>query len=214
MKRNWWLMALVVLLMGAVACQRGQKAELSYHGPVELSVKKGETIPGTQITYLGIGPQGAEVLISGQKAVKQKGDSLDWKGSPVDGVDLDLSLRALWFDEESLHCGGVFTIKVKDPAPSPVPLPSEGPLKYKALVSYWVKKGDFIPGTTVKYAGQEEEGAKLEGVEGYPYRKTADSIVWTGKLRDRVYILLNVRVVHFDGSSLKVAGTAEIMISP
>ena len=211
---RWWLLSLLMLLVLALSCQGEQKGELSYSGPLELGVKKGEALPGTQIVYAGVGPLGAEVLIAGQKAVKQKGDSLDWKSSPVEGVDLDLSLRVLWFDEDTLHCGGIFSVKVKDPAPTPAPLPPDVPLKYKALVSYWVKKGNFIPGTTVRYAGQEEEGARLEGVEGYPFRKTADSIVWTGKLRDRVYIQLNVRVVHFDSLSLKVAGTAEILIVP
>jgi len=207
-------MGIAILALLAAACQGGQKSELSYNGPLELGVKKGENLPGTQITYLGVGAQGAEVLIAGQKAVKQKGDSLDWTGSLIEGVDLKLNLRVLWFDEGTLHCGGVFNVKVKDPAPSPAPLPSDVRLKYTALVSYWVKRGDFIPGTTVKYAGKEEEGAKLEGIEGYPYRKVADSIVWTGKLREGVYLKLNVRVIHFDSASLKVAGTAEIFIGP
>jgi len=212
MKVLKWLA--VLLLIAIASCQVTPGKDLVYKGPVELSVKKGETFPGTQITFLGGSSKGAEVLIAGQKAVKQKGDSLDWKGTVLPNVDLELALRVLWFNEDSLHCGGFVTIKVKEPSPVAMGVPSEVPIKYSAPVTYWVKKGDFIPGTTVKYVGKEEEGAKLEGVEGYPYRKTADSIVWEGKLRDGIYLQLNVRVLHFDGSSLQVGGMAKLLIQP
>jgi len=201
----------IVFTMGA--CQGSSEGELSYGGPLEISVKRGETLPGTEISYAGKGPQGAQVFIGGQKAIKQKGDSLDWEGSPVPGAELKLNLRILWFDDETMHCGGIFTFKVKEPAPSPEPLPSDVKLKYTSLVSYQVKRGEFIPGTTVRFIGKSDQGAQLEGVEGYPYRKMADSIVWTGRLREGVHLRLNVRVVYFNDSTLRVAGTAEIIVT-
>ena len=72
----------------------------------------------------------------------------------------------------------------------------------------------LIPGTLYRYAGVNDEGAELDGVEGYRYRKSGDSIVWSGKLRDRVYLDLHVRVIQYDEKGLRVGGIATILISP
>jgi len=52
----------------------------------------------------------------------------------------------------------------------------------------------------------------MGGVEGYAYRKVGDSIFWEGSLRDGVYLRLDVRVVQFDDSGLRVTGLATIWI--
>jgi hypothetical protein len=61
---------------------------------------------------------------------------------------------------------------------------------------------------------QVEEGIELEGVEGYPYRKFGDSIVWEGKLREKVFLQLNVRILLITESSITVAGTATVFLTP
>jgi hypothetical protein len=207
-----------LLLVGVVSCGPSSgkgSVELAYTAPVEVSVKAGENLPGTSIRYVGKSEKGAEVLIAGQHAFKQKGDSLDWKGDPVEGASVDLSLRILRFTEDTLHLVGTGKVVVRQPNPQPAFIQTDWPLKFtNAPVTYGVARNEYIPGTTVEYLGKEEEGAHLGGIDGYPYRKGADSILWEGKIREKVYLRLNVRVLYIGENSLRVGGTADIWIVP
>ena len=224
MKSGGWkrrlkvFIALGLLLVGVVSCDLGSgkgPVELTYTAPVEISVKAGENLPGTSIRYVGQSEKGAEVLIAGQHAFKQKGDSLDWKGDPVEGASVDLSMRILWFTEDALHLVGTGKVVVRQPDPQPAFIQTDWPLKFtNAPVTYGVARNEYIPGTTIEYLGKEEEGAHLGGIDGYPYRKGADSILWDGKLREKVYLRLNVRVLYIGENSLRVGGTANIWIVP
>jgi hypothetical protein len=216
-KRTIILIVLGLLLSFLPACQRktpGGPVELLYIAPFETGIDRDSNLPGTGIRYLGLSDKGAEILIDDQAAFKQKGDSLDWKGNPVENVDLDLSLRVLWVTEQTLYVGGTANATVRDPLPATAFIP-EVPVSYSnAPVTYRVEKGDAIPGTLVKYVGKAEEGAELSGVEGYAYRKLGDSIVWTGKIRERAFLELNVRVVFITDDFIRVAGTATLSLTP
>jgi hypothetical protein len=207
-----------LLLVGVVSCGPSSgkgSVELAYTAPVEVSVKAGENLPGTSIRYVGKSEKGAEVLIAGQHAFKQKGDSLDWKGDPVEGASVDFSLRILRFTEDTLHLVGTGKVVVRQPDPQPAFIQTDWPLKFtNAPVTYGVARNEYIPGTTVEYLGKEEEGAHLGGIDGYPYRKGADSILWEGKIREKVYLRLNVRVLYIGENSLRVGGMADIWIVP
>ena len=212
------LIILGLLLSILPACQRqpeGGPLELIYTAPFETGIEKGSDLPGTNIHYVGLSDKGAEVLIDDQTAFKQKGDSIGWKGNPIGNVDLNLSLRVLWVTEDTLYVGGTARATVRDPAPEAASIPTEPPVKYSsAPVTYQVKKDDCIPGTLVKYVGKSEEGIELSGVEGYPYRKLGDSIVWEGKLRDKVFLQLNVRVLFITEDFINVTGTAALLLTP
>ena len=211
------LVVLGLLLSFLPTCQRkppGGPLELLYTAPFETGIEKGSDLPGTGIRYVGLSDKGAEILIDDQTAFKQKGDSLGWKGNPVENVDLDLSLRVLWFTEETLYVGGAAKATIRDPMPEVASIP-EVPVKYSnAPVTYRVEKGDSIPGTLVKYVGKAEEGIELSGVEGYPYRKLGDSVVWEGKLREKAFLRLNVRVFFIAEDFIRVAGTAALLLAP
>jgi hypothetical protein len=216
---RWKIFAVLrLLLVGVVSCGPGSgkgSVELAYTAPVEISVKAGENLPGTSIRYVGKSEKGAEVLIAGQHAFKQNGDSLDWKGDPVEGASVDLSLRILRFTEDTLYLVGTGKVVVRQPNPQPAFIQTDWPLKFaNAPVTYGVARNEYIPGTTVEYLGKEEEGAHLGGIDGYPYRKGADSILWEGKIREKVYLRLNVRVLYIGENSLRVGGTADIWIVP
>ena len=217
-KKMITLVVLGLLLSFLPACQRqpeGGPLELIYIAPFETGIERGSDLPGTGIRYLGLSDKGAEILIDDQTAFKQKGDSLGWKGNPVGNVDLNLSLRVLWVTEETLYVGGTARATVRDPMPEAASIPTEPPVKYSsAPVTYQVKKGDYIPGALVKYVGKHEEGIELSGVEGYPYRKLGDSIVWEGKLREKVFLQLNVRVLFTAEDFIRVAGTATLLLAP
>ncbi len=216
-KRTIVLVVLGLLLAFLPTCQRKLPSgpwELLYTAPFEAGIEKGSNLPGTGIRYVGLSDKGAEILIDDQAAFKQKGDSIGWKGNPVENVHLDLSLRVLWVTEETVYVGGTAKTTVRDPRPEAASIP-EVPVRYSnAPVTYRVEKGDSIPGTLVKYVGKAEEGIELSGVEGYPYRKLGDSIVWKGKLREKVFLQLNVRVVFIAEDFIRVAGTATLSLTP
>ncbi len=220
MKRKAITLVVLGLLLSFLlpACQRQPEdgpLELLYIAPFETGIERGSYLPGTGIRYVGLSDKGAEMLIDDQAAFKQKGDSLGWKGSPVQNVELDLSLRVLWVTEETIYVGGTAKATVSDPLPVAASVPTEPPVKYSsAPVSYKVNKDDYIPGTLVKYVGKHEEGAELSGVEGYPYRKLGDSVVWEGKLREGVFLQLNVRVLFIAEGFINVTGTAAILLTP
>lgn len=207
---------LVFLLFSILGCLAGQGNQpldrLVYKLPTALTVHVGSELPGTGIRYERMGKDGAEVTIRGQPALKRKGDSLDWSGSPVPGVSVDLRQRVAWYTEEDLHLVGTAKVIVDGVKPQPVTGPSTSPIKYAGPVVYSVNKGNPIPGSTVVFGGQGPEGVRLEGVQGYPYRKAGDSILWEGVLRDGVRIRLDVRVLQFDDKTLRVGGLVTLWI--
>jgi len=206
-------LALLSLLWISLSCQSGEQGDwLVYSGPVEVSVEAGHSIPGTDLHYVGETDRGAEVRIGGQKAIRRTGDSLDYEGRPAQGVKMKLALRVAWFDEAKLHSVGTVGLSIRRPTPQEMRIATASPLRHAVPVMYWVAKGDLIPGTTISYQGKADQGAKLGGVEGYPYRKAADSILWEGKLRDNVWLKLDLRTGFFDDERLQVAGLATMWV--
>jgi hypothetical protein len=74
--------------------------------------------------------------------------------------------------------------------------------------------GQTIPGTTLVYAGETDQGAAFSGTAQYPYRALGDSLIWLGQLRGNVYVRHNLRVVTYSANSLTLGGTAEIWVVP
>jgi len=206
-----------LLVMGLLAClpwQPSPQGALVYAGPSEQSIPAGDFLPGTEIQYVRMTEEGAELLIEGQRAVKKKGDSLDWDGHPLPGVTLTLRQRIVWFTEEKLHVAGAARLTIREPQPTPISFPEDLPVIYKLPVSYNVKRGERIPGTTIGYVGSTEKGAELDGIEGYPYRRIADSILWEGKLLEGAFLKLTIRVAFFNDEQLQVVGLATIGLIP
>ncbi len=207
------LYAAAALFVGCLRRPHLAPGSLLYKGPTELSVKPGQSFPGTGLQYVGVTDKMAEVRIDGQRALKKTGDSLDWSGSPSAGVQLDLAMRVLLISEQSLHAGGTVSLEIADVNPQAAAVGSTSETKFTVPVTYAVDKGETIAGTLITYEGRDEErGAKLGGIPDYPYRKTGDSIVWEGKLRDNVSLRLDVRVLLFSESTLRVGGTATIWV--
>lgn len=202
--------------------QRRPSDRLVYRGPIEQTIAAGSFLPSTKIEYVGATEDGtAQVLIDGQRAFKRGGDSLDWTGSPVQGVTVNLNDRVLWFNQARLQLVGTIRLAVDDVAPqrSPIPQISNQPtpnvLVYKVPVIYRVKQGERIPGTTLTYLKNTEKGAELGGLpqDEYPYRQGGDSIVWQGQLRSGVYLDLSMRTAVYDDNNLNVTGLATIILA-
>jgi hypothetical protein len=202
--------------------QRRQSGTVIYKGPIEQSVPAGSFLSGTPIEYVGSTEDGtAQVLIDGQRAFKRGGDSLDWTGTPVEGVTVNLSDRVLWFTQDRLQLVGTIRLTVDNVAPQRSPIPqnskesTSNEIVYKVPVIYRVKRGETIPGTTLTYLGNTDKGAQLGGLpqDEYPYRQAGDSIVWQGQLRSGVYLDLPMRTAVYDDNNLNVTGLATIILA-
>lgn len=206
---------------GSARIQKNIQRTLVYKGPIEQSVPAGSFVPGTDIEYVGLmNNKAAEVRIGGQRALKRGSDSLDWKGSPVEGVSMQLSDRVLWFGGDRLQLAGTIRLNVNQVAPKPASVPqitdqaTPNLIAYKLPIIYRVKRGEAIPGTTLTYVGKTDKGAQLAGLpkDEYPYRQVGDSIAWQGQLRSNVYLDLVARTVVYNKDSLNVTGLATIIL--
>lgn len=211
------LLACGLLAAGLAACSVRAAAPpgaLVYDGPQAYTLKPGDTLPGTDIRYIGATVQGAEFIIGEQRAVKHKADSLHWSGSPANGVTLDLRLRIAWYTQEALYAAGTGRLTVSNVAPQPGRPPAEAPLVYKAPVAHRIALSGMIPGTTISYEGQDGDGARFRGLEGYPQRKMGDSLVWEGQLQPGAMVRQELRLVQYDSESARFVGIAHIWITP
>ncbi len=190
---------------------RGTTA-LTYTGPTEVYLVAGQTLQPTDIVFVGVQDRRGQFIVDDMKATRQIGDSLDWDGEPSPGVRLSLRLRVIWFRDNGVYLAGTVHIEVRDFQPGMGGFNKGAPVQYKMPVAYRVPRGGVIPGTTLAYAGPTDRGAELSGLDEYPFRKIADSILWEGRLRPDVGLALNLRVVYFDEQALQVAGIATVTL--
>lgn len=213
-RRRFWILGLL-LAAGLLACgAEDWRDQISYSGPVEISIQRGEFLPGTGIQYVEETETGALVLIDGSQAIKKVGDSLDWEGPMADQVSVEQNLRVVFFTEATLQTAGTAQVIIDSPTPAAEPANVEARVHFKLPIGYDVDKGQAIPGTPITYLGQTEDGAELGNVEGYPYRKIGDSIQWEGKLREGIWLRLNARTALVTEDRLGVVGTADLWIQP
>ncbi len=186
---------------------------LVYDAPVSLTIKNGTALPGTAIAYGGKTDTGAgQVLIAGLAAPKQTGDTVDWQGSPVSDVTIDLSTRVATFDQQSITLVGTAHIVIKNVSVKPGGSAGTVLMEFNAPVTASLQKNEFIPGSNIAYGGSTAEGAKFLGVDGYPYRKTLDSLQYVGRINSKVFLELNLRVTSYSDTSVLLVGTADIKI--
>lgn len=188
---------------------------LVYDAPVSLTIRNGTTLPGTPIGYGGKLPTGAaKVLIAGQMASKQIADSVEWQGSPAPNVSVKLTTRVASFDDKGITLLGTAHIEIANATAQAASAPSTSPIEFNAPVTYSIAKSSSIPGSTIVYAGSTKDGAQFTGLEGFPYRKSLDSLQYTGKVNPKVFLKLDLRLINFSDSEAILGGTAGIQIEP
>jgi hypothetical protein len=207
------LFCLVVVLASCLPTSSGGGSHLEYNGPTEQTILRGQTLWGTNIQYIGNTPDGAQVTIGGQTAVKKTADSLDWQGSPASGVQVALTQRVVSADDTRLITAGTVKVAVDGVSPAEGQFPDKPLTSFKVPVLYSVPRGATIPGTTITYVGAANDGAELGGVSGYRYRKSGDSISWRGRLRNNVYLDVTFRVVAYSANSLQITGLATLALT-
>jgi len=206
---------LALILISFIGCEPKNKEgdDLVFKGPVEIGMKVGERLPGTDVEVISVSDDTANIRIDGEVAHKKAGDSLEWSGSLTEDVDVDLSLRILWISEGTVQTAGTAKLSVRGADPEGMPVQSESDIRYALPVTYSVRQGERIPGTLIEYVGKDpEKGAEFAGIEGYPFRKAADSLVWEGRLRDGVWLKLDLRVLLFSDTTLQAGGVATIWV--
>ena len=216
MKSHWLVLIAIITLSVSACAQKLPSDTMEYSTAFERSILAGQSLPGTDIKYLGKTDQGAQMSLGGQAALKRTLDSLTWHGEPVPGVSVDYSLRIISFDDKALQAGGtakVVVSNVKTQAVSLASLPKDA-LTFKDVATYNVPQGKTSPGTTITYDGKTSDGAKLSGIEGYAFRKEADSIAWVGKLSDKCFLQLDLRLLFYTDSAMQVTGTATLYLAP
>ena len=185
----------------------------------------GEAIPGTGLQFKDGQGDAYEVSIDGQTTLKRSGDSFYWSGVLAPGVFANYNLRLTTSVFGSMPVAGPVEIIVLNPVPvevTSVPI-NENTMAFSNIVAdYTVPVGYTVPGTSLVYEGIEERGqggqltdfARLSGTAGYPYLAFGDSLVWTGKLHDNIYIRYNLRVTSIKEDNLRLSGTAELWVLP
>jgi len=207
------IVSVILLLLGGCTAGSSKAPDtLRYELPTAISIDVGQALPGTQIIYEGQGENGANVLINGQRALKRKGDSLYWKGDLADGVNADLRLRVAWYTDDVLYVVGTSRIDVQHVRPQASQIPTSSDVKFGGAAAYRVRRGNAIPGSTVTFEEKMPDEARLGGIADYPYRKAGDSVFWEGMLREGVYIRLDLRLLQYDTSYMRVGGLVTLWI--
>jgi hypothetical protein len=197
-----------------------------FHIPVfTTQLFPGEVVPGTGLRYNDRQGDAYGVNIDGQITQKRSGDSFYWSGVLAPGVFANYNLRLTTSFAGGMPVAGPVEIIVLNPVPvEDMALPEgENVLHLSGIVAdYTVPVGYKVPGTSLTYEGVEARGqggqmtdfARLSGTSGYPYLAFGDSLVWTGRLLENVYLRYNLRVTSLNEEALRLSGTAEMWIAP
>ncbi len=225
---------LFVLLLPALACTiPGSGSEAGNPTPTPsgdsmsfiipaytYSLEPGDTIPGSQLQYVGKTGDLHDVKIDGEPAQKRVGDSFIWNGIVAPSVFANYNLRLAPDFLGPLPVAGPVEVTVLNPVATALNAMPDWPnaIRYNNIVlAHNVPAGWTIPGTTLVYEGVSTQGAvesaQLSGLTGHPLFALGDSITWIGLLQDNVAIRYTFRVVNFGENSLQLGGTAELLVN-
>jgi hypothetical protein len=184
------------------------------------NLEPGDTVPGSQLQYIGKTGDLHDVKIDGEPAQKRVGDSFIWSGVVAPSVFAEYNLRLAPDFLGPLPVAGTVEVSVLNPIATPLNTMPEWPnaIRYNNVVlAHNVPVGWTIPGTTLVYDGVSTQGeiesARLSGLTGHPLFALGDSITWIGSLQENVAIRYTFRVINFGENSLQLGGTAELLVN-
>jgi len=198
---------------------------ISYLVPAyAINLQPGESVPGTQLGFVGSTDGGYEVTINGQRAIKRSGDSFYWSGVLAPGVFANYNLRLTTSFFGGMPVAGPVELIVFFPEPQPLTLAGDPDSRLhlgNIVIDYHVPLDRTVPGTTLVYEGLETQGlgsqnqtlARFGGLSGYPNLARGDSLVWSGMLRPNVAVRYSLRAVSFDQDEIRLVGTADLWIT-
>ncbi len=188
-----------------------------FAGPTAPKLAAGERLAGTDITFIGKDGEDALFDIAGMRSSRRIGDSLDFSGSwpGLDGSSYEARLRMYGYTGEGAWLAGVQKLVIPAIEPTPGALPTGAvTLHFPFVDGVHIGAGETISGTTLGYLGKYERGAQILGLpeSEYPYRKTGDSINWSGTLRADVGAKYDLRTLIYGKESLRVGGTVAVTL--
>lgn len=185
-----------------------------------VSLNPGDHVPGAPLQYIGQEGDTYRVRIGGLEAVKRVGDSFAWAGIIAPSVYAEYNLRLTTTLLGPLPVTGGVELTILDWQPLEVaflPDLSEAVHFGNILVNYNVPAAETLPASTLVYSGVYTQGsqqfARFSGLSAQPYYAQGDSLVWTGQLRENVYVRYNLRVISFDEDNVLLGGTAELWLT-
>lgn len=193
---------------------------LFFNAPYNIALPPETRVPGTGIFYQG--PQNDVYLftIQGLQAFKRVDDTINWNGIIAPGVvgnyNLQLKLNSN-ISPAQLYATGPVRVGIMNPLPREVPLdsmPSSLAWFDNIRIDYVVPQGEQVPGTTLVFQGIQDNTAYLTGGTGYPYFPLGNSVIWFGRLTDRVLVRYDLRVSRLDEIGLGLTGTARLWLTP
>ena len=137
-----------------------------FRGPSEKRINVGMRIPGTDILLTHIGEDGAEFEIAGLRSVRTIGDSLDFDGPwpGTQGVTYNLRLRIYRVADDFVRAAGVHQLEILNIEPVQRSVELREPILKFAFAS-GVDANNDIAGITYGYAGEDERGGQLSGLD-------------------------------------------------
>lgn len=188
---------------------------IAFNGPTERQLKPGERVPGTDIMLTAVQDGKAEFQIAGLHSERNVGDSLDFDGAwpGLNGTTYTLRLRIYYVSNGYVRVAGVQRLVINNIQPTPTTsAPSGFTLKFPFTTS--VATGGTLTGTTFGYAGSDDRGGKLTGLpqSEYPYRKTGDSIEWTGQIRADITAAYSLRMLLYSTDRAQIGGVVTLAL--
>jgi hypothetical protein len=174
-------------------------------------------VPNTQIRYVQKVQDQFELNIDGLQAFRRNGDIITWKGLVAPGLSTDYNLVLAASSENSLFTQGTVAINVFNPMPVELlgfPALVSPSVYSNLLLQYNVPQGQTIPGTTLVFDGQTDQGIRFSGTSQYPYYTTGSSLTYVGGLRQNVFVRYDLVLVGVSNGVLQVTGTGEMRYEP
>jgi hypothetical protein len=131
----------------------------------------------------------------------------------MEGVDYSLRLRIYHVSQDYVRAAGVHQLRILNVQPVQASVDLREPI-LKFAFSSGVMTNENITGITYGYAGQDDRGGRLSGLEEgeYPYRKIGDSIRWEGLLRPDIPAHYNVRMLYYGPEGARVGGVVKLSL--